>query len=104
MYEFRSTVCTYGDLEIFLSGLELGNYIQLFQRNDVTFPAFLRMTDHDLQQVNRLYLYRLRTKLREGNVFTDVCLSTGAGVGILGPFWGLVSLVPGIRGGGGVGG
>ena len=73
-------MCTYGDLEIFLSGLELGNYIQLFQRNDVTFPAFLRMTDHDLQQVNRSEdLYRVPTKLREGNVFTGVCLSTGGG-------------------------
>ena len=53
----RSSVCTYGDLEIFLSGLELSSYIQLFQRNLVTFPAFLRMTDHDLQQVNHSDLF-----------------------------------------------
>ena len=39
-----------------------------------------------LQEVNVPYFYRPPTKLREGDVFTCVCLSTaGGGVGISGP-------------------
>jgi len=46
---FRGFV--YGELELFLSGLDLGNLIETFQQNQVTFAQFLRMTDADLQQV-----------------------------------------------------
>ena len=48
---YRSVIYTYGDLEMFLSGLELGDLIPVFQNNNITFQGFLKMTDHDLQQV-----------------------------------------------------
>lgn len=47
---FRSTI-SYGDLELFLSGLELGKLIPLFQDHKVKFADLLRMTDGDLQKV-----------------------------------------------------
>ncbi|XP_077985257.1 ankyrin repeat, SAM and basic leucine zipper domain-containing protein 1-like [Glandiceps talaboti] len=41
----------YGDLELFLCGLELGHLVPLFQDHQITFPAFLRMNDHDLEKI-----------------------------------------------------
>ncbi|XP_074646008.1 ankyrin repeat, SAM and basic leucine zipper domain-containing protein 1-like [Tubulanus polymorphus] len=41
----------FGELELFLSGLELSDYIPLFHQHHVTFSSFLRMTDNDLKQI-----------------------------------------------------
>ncbi|XP_064633853.1 ankyrin repeat, SAM and basic leucine zipper domain-containing protein 1-like isoform X2 [Lineus longissimus] len=41
----------YGELEMFLSGIELSDLIPVFRSQRVTFAAFLRMTDNDLQQI-----------------------------------------------------
>ena len=51
-FSLRDMVTNYGELETFLSGLELDHQIELFRKNHVTFQTFLRMTDSDLQQVN----------------------------------------------------
>ena len=45
------STCVYGELELFLSGLDLGVLISTFQHHEVNFSQFLRMTDKDLQQV-----------------------------------------------------
>ena len=41
----------YGDLELFLCGLELGSLVPLFQQHQVDFGALLRMRDCDLEKV-----------------------------------------------------
>lgn len=41
----------YGDLELFLFGLELGHLVPLFQNQQVSFDGFLKLTDTDLQQI-----------------------------------------------------
>ena len=58
----RSVV--YGDLELFLSGLQLGDLIPVFQEQDVSFPRFLQLTDKDLLQV----------RPREPSQYKDVVL------------------------------
>lgn len=42
----------YGDLEIFLLGLQLESILPLFQKHGVNFAMLLTMTDSDLKQVN----------------------------------------------------
>lgn len=42
----------YGELELFLCGLELGSFVYKFQEQHVDFPTFLRMTDEDFIKVN----------------------------------------------------
>ena len=41
----------YGDLDIFLLGLQLGDLLPLFQSHRVKFSDLLSMTDRDLEQV-----------------------------------------------------
>lgn len=41
----------YGDLELFLFGLELGHLVPLFQAQEISFDGFLQLTDTDLQQI-----------------------------------------------------
>ena len=41
----------YGDLDLFLLGLKLGDLISLFQTHRVKFSDLLSMTDRDLEQV-----------------------------------------------------
>lgn len=63
----------YGDLDLFLLGLKLGDLISLFQAHRVKFSDLLSMTDRDLEQVGlvlphiwKLYLAKL---LQEYNLF-----------------------------------
>ena len=45
-------VCTqYGDLELWLLGMEAGHLIPTFQQHQISLPTFLRMTDVDLTKV-----------------------------------------------------
>lgn len=41
----------YGDLELFLFGLELGHLVPLFQAQQISFDSFLQLNDADLQQI-----------------------------------------------------
>ena len=54
---FSVNVMRYGDLELFLSGLECSNLIPTFQQHQVTFADFLKMSDHDLMQVSGIFYY-----------------------------------------------
>lgn len=42
----------YGELELFLHGLELGSFIELFHRHQVSFHQLLQLTDSDLEKVS----------------------------------------------------
>lgn len=44
----------YGDLEMFLLGLQLGDLLPLFKEHRVTFSTLLSMTEEDLEQVQCL--------------------------------------------------
>ena len=44
-------VSNYGDLELFLAGIDLSSFVPLFKQQGVSFPMFLRLTDSDLQKV-----------------------------------------------------
>ncbi|XP_070559476.1 ankyrin repeat, SAM and basic leucine zipper domain-containing protein 1-like [Ptychodera flava] len=55
------TYVRYGDLELFLCGLELGQLVPLFQEQQISFSAFLRMNDSDLEKIGIRQLgYRKR--------------------------------------------
>jgi hypothetical protein len=41
----------YGDLEVFLFGLDLGNLREVFQSHQVDFPLLLTMNEEDLANV-----------------------------------------------------
>lgn len=41
----------YGELELFLHGLELGSFIELFHRHQVSFHQLLQLTDSDLEKI-----------------------------------------------------
>lgn len=43
---------SYGDMELFLAGIELSALVPLFKQHGVSFPMFLRLTDSDLQKVD----------------------------------------------------
>jgi hypothetical protein len=45
------SVVKYGELELFLCGLDLSDYVNLFQQQHVDFSIILRMTDEDLIKV-----------------------------------------------------
>ncbi|XP_028409342.1 ankyrin repeat, SAM and basic leucine zipper domain-containing protein 1-like [Dendronephthya gigantea] len=47
----KSDCVRYGDLELFLFGLELGHLVPLFQDHKITFDGFLQLTDAELQQI-----------------------------------------------------
>ncbi|XP_062501183.1 ankyrin repeat, SAM and basic leucine zipper domain-containing protein 1-like [Corticium candelabrum] len=48
----QSQACAkYGDLELFLCGIELGSLVPIFQRHQIDFGALLRMRDCDLEKV-----------------------------------------------------
>jgi len=48
---------SYGDMELFLAGIELSSLVPLFKQHDVSFPVFLRLTDSDLQKVCLVFCY-----------------------------------------------
>ncbi|XP_006816395.1 ankyrin repeat, SAM and basic leucine zipper domain-containing protein 1-like [Saccoglossus kowalevskii] len=41
----------YGELELFLCGLELAHLVPLFQEQEITFSTFLRLNDADLERM-----------------------------------------------------
>ena len=43
----------YGELELFLCGLDLSDLIQLVHSHRIEFPTFLRMTEEDLINVRK---------------------------------------------------
>ncbi|KAK3585906.1 hypothetical protein CHS0354_038442 [Potamilus streckersoni] len=55
----------YGELELFLAGLELGHLVPLFQQQQVEFADFLRMTDEDLIKMG-LEQIGIRKKILDG--------------------------------------
>ena len=42
---------TYGELELFLCGLDLSQFVPLFRAQHVDFSTFLRLTEEDLIKV-----------------------------------------------------
>ncbi|KAL3852839.1 hypothetical protein ACJMK2_016454 [Sinanodonta woodiana] len=54
-----------GELELFLTGLELSHLVQLFQQQQVEFADFLRMTDEDLIKMG-LEQIGVRKKILDG--------------------------------------
>jgi len=66
----------YGDLDLFLLGLKLGDLISLFQTHRVKFSDLLSMTDRDLEQVGlvlphiwKLYIANLLQYFCRCNLF-----------------------------------
>ncbi|KAL5015305.1 hypothetical protein ScPMuIL_009575 [Solemya velum] len=55
----------YGELELFLCGLELGSFVYKFQEQHVDFPTFLRMTDDDFIKMG-IQQIGVRKKLLDG--------------------------------------
>ena len=51
----RSGEMRYGDLEMFLFGLELGQFLELFKLHHVDFPLLLTLDEEDLTKVSVLY-------------------------------------------------
>jgi len=49
----RSSSCgkTYGELELFLCGLNLSNLVDLMHTQHIDFDTFLKMTEEDLVKV-----------------------------------------------------
>lgn len=47
------SVVKYGELELFLCGLDLSDYVNLFQQQHVDFSIIMRMTDEDLIKVKK---------------------------------------------------
>ena len=41
----------YGDLELFLTGIKLGDLVPLFRQHQLQFSDLLSVTDRDLEQV-----------------------------------------------------
>ena len=73
-----SGLVKFGELEMFLSGLDLTSLIPTFQQHQVTFTTFLRLTDVDLQQVkitphHLLIIYSL-TRVQIVAFFAISCL------------------------------
>ena len=58
-------VTQYGELEMLLAGLELGNLIPLFQEHDVSFEDVLRMSDQDLVKVGHYICHWTKTRLKD---------------------------------------
>eukprot|EP00794_Sanderia_malayensis_P007117 gene7117-7921_t len=47
----ESKYYTYGDLELFLYGLELGHLVKIFRAHQLTFQDFLKITDEELTTI-----------------------------------------------------
>ncbi|OWF55730.1 ankyrin repeat, SAM and basic leucine zipper domain-containing protein 1-like [Mizuhopecten yessoensis] len=63
MGEERYTKC--GELELFLGGLDLTNFISLFRGQEVDFATFLRMSDDDLIKMG-IHQIGVRKKILDG--------------------------------------
>ena len=56
---------TYGELELFLCGLDLSQFVPLFQSQHVEFNTFLRLTEEDL----------IKVKLTIGASYDFMCIN-----------------------------
>ncbi|KAK3101327.1 hypothetical protein FSP39_002709 [Pinctada imbricata] len=61
----QSSVMKYGELELFLSGLDLGHFIGLFQQHQIDFATLLRSSDDDLCKMGIQQL-GVRKKILDG--------------------------------------
>lgn len=63
--EDSQSVVKYGEVELFLSGLDLNRYVSLFQKQHVEFSTLIRMTDEDLIKMG-IHQIGVRKKILDG--------------------------------------